>query len=157
MGRIPNTLIHVFLVIFFQFIFCSVNNVQLLYFNSNYQDLFTLILLFSPEVILSFLDYFYYYYGTFYSSSLVPAACFDSYVNNLNYNFNEGIIFFFLFFFFSWFIVYFFYMNFILKWSKFNWTQLVRAYFYSFSISKDTRVQYEALIQTAIFLFFIEL
>lgn len=71
------------------------------YFTSSYQDIFTLIIFFAPEVIISFSDYFYYYYSGFYNSSPVVSACFDSYTNNLNYNFNEGFISFFLFFFFS--------------------------------------------------------
>lgn len=71
------------------------------YYTSNYQDIFTLILLFSPDVVLAFSDYFYTYYGGFHSTSLSVSSCFDSYVNNLNYNFNEGLVFFFMFFFFS--------------------------------------------------------
>lgn len=133
-------------------------NVQYLpylsYFTASYQDVFALTLLFSPEVILAFTDYFYLYYSNLSTTLPVPSACFDSYVNNLNYSFMEGLIFFFMFFFFSWFLVYFFFMNFILKWSTLHWSQFIRIYLYSFSISKDTRLQYEAIIQTAIFFIF---
>ena len=80
------------------------------FFFSSYQDIFGVILLFSPELIISFNDYFYVYY---FNSSIFfnVSTCFDSYVNNLNYNFNENLTAFFMFFFFSWFFIYFFYMS----------------------------------------------
>lgn len=124
------------------------------YFTSSYQDMLTVVLLFAPEVIISFSDYFYYYFGGINTTTPLVSSCFDSYTNNLNYNFNDGLLSFFCFFFFSWFLVYFFYMTFLLKWSNLRWNQFIRVYLYSFSISKDTRLQYEAIIQTAIFFIF---
>lgn len=124
------------------------------YFTSSYQDMFTLVIFFSPEVILSLSDYFYYYYNGIYTTSPLVSSCFDSYSSNLNYNFSEGFITFFLFFFFSWFLIYFFYMSFLLRWSNLQWAQIVRSYLYTFSLSKDTRLQYEAVMQTAIFFIF---
>lgn len=124
------------------------------YFTSIYQDIFTLIIFFSPEVIIAFSDYFYFYYGGLYTTLPLVSSCFDSYVNNLNYSYNNGLLTFFMFFFFSWFLVYFFYTLFILKWSNLRWSQFIRSYLYTFSLSKDTRVQYEAVLQTAIFFVF---
>lgn len=69
-------------------------------FTSSYQDIFNLILLFSPELVLAFADYFNVYYNVILLSPNV-SACFDSYTNNLNYNFSEGIMSFFMFFFFA--------------------------------------------------------
>ena len=122
-------------------------------FYSSYQDIFSVILLFSPEVNIIFLDYFNTYY---LNTSLNPSvsACFDSYTSNINYNIGEGVIFLSMFFFFSWFIIYFFSIIFSLKWSRFNSNQFIRFYIYFFSMSKDTRVQYEALIQTMVFFIF---
>jgi hypothetical protein len=68
-------------------------------FTSAYQDIFNLILLFSPELVLAFSDYFQVYYNFIFLNANV-SACFDSYTNNLNYKFSEGIISFFMFFFF---------------------------------------------------------
>lgn len=70
-----------------------------LYF-STYQDIFSSILLFSPEIVIAFSDYFAIYYG-FNLINNTASVCFDSYVTNLNYHFGEGIIFLFMFFFFS--------------------------------------------------------
>ena len=67
------------------------------FFSSNYQDIYSVVTLLSPEVIFAFNDYFSTY---FFSSSInfTPSAVFDSYTNNLNYSFSEGIITFFMFF-----------------------------------------------------------
>ena len=122
-------------------------------FTSAYQDIFNLILLFSPELVLAFSDYFQVYYNFIFLNANV-SACFDSYTNNLNYNFSEGIISFFMFFFFSWFILYFFFLNSSLKWVNLHSSHLVRIYIYFYSLSRETRVQFEAVIQTAIFFIF---
>jgi len=127
---------------------------KLSYFSTNNQDSIILVLWFAPEVIVAFYDYFYVYYGGHNTLLPLASSCFDSYVTSMDYSVNEGVIFFFLFFLFSWFLIYFFYMVFILKWSNLQWNQFLRFYFYSFSISKDTRVQYETVIQTAIFFIF---
>lgn len=67
------------------------------FLNSKYQDIYSTITLLSPELILAFNDYFSTY---FLSSSInfTPSAVFDSYSNNLNYGFSEGVITFFMFF-----------------------------------------------------------
>lgn len=78
----------------------DITNISVLpLFSSVYQDTFNLILLFSPELVMSFSDYFYVYYfnsSIFYNVS----SCFDSYTSNLNFNFNENLISLFMFFFF---------------------------------------------------------
>lgn len=83
-------------------------------FSSSYQDIFSLILLFSPDLILAFDDYFFTYYSTNFINTTV-ASVFDSYSSNLNYIFGEGLITLFLFMLFSWFIVYFFTLNSFLR------------------------------------------
>jgi hypothetical protein len=122
-------------------------------FSSSYQDVYSLVLLFSPDLILAFDDYFFTYYSTSFVNTAVSSV-FDSYSSNLNYIFGEGIITLFLFMLFSWFIVYFFTLNSFLRWSSFQSTQFMRFYLYFFSMSKDTRVQFEAVTQTAIFFIF---
>jgi hypothetical protein len=76
------------------------------FFNSRYQDIYSMVSLLSPELILAFNDYFSTY---FLSSSInfTPSAVFDSYSNNLNYSFSDGAVTFFMFFIYIWFLVYF--------------------------------------------------
>jgi hypothetical protein len=80
--------------------FCLKNLSIITLFTSSYQDIFSLVLLFSPELIVAFGDYFTTYY-TNLSLTATVVSCFDSYTNNLNYSFGEGLISFFMFFFFS--------------------------------------------------------
>lgn len=122
-------------------------------FTSNCQDLFTSVLLLSPELIMVFHDYFYVYYFNA-SAFFITSAVFDSYTSNLNFNFNENFTTLILFFFFAWFFLYFFYMTVLLRWNKFTWSQVVRTYYYFFSVSKDTRINFESVTQSAIFFIF---
>jgi hypothetical protein len=83
-------------------------------FSSTYQDVFSLVLLFSPDLLAAFNDYFFVYYS---NTMLHETASyvFDSYSSNLNYAFGEGIIILFLFTLFSWFIIYFFTLSSFLR------------------------------------------
>lgn len=126
---------------------------NMIFFSSFYQDVYSIILLFSPEMILALNDYFVYLSNYNLSSGSV-SAYFDSYVSNLNYSFGDGVLFFFFFFFFSWFLTYFFLTSFFLRWTTNYFSQLLRFYLYFFSMSRETRVQFEALAQTAIFFIF---
>ena len=69
-------------------------------FISSYQDLFTVSLIFTPEVILAFNEYFNSFYHFFFLNS-VAVACFDSYTSNMTYSIQEGLSSVFLFFLFS--------------------------------------------------------
>jgi phosphate starvation-inducible membrane PsiE len=58
-----------------------------------------MILLLSPDLILAFKDF----YATYFFESAInflPAAVFDSFVNNLTYHVSEGVVNFFMFFFY---------------------------------------------------------
>jgi hypothetical protein len=68
--------------------------------SSSYQDINSLVFLLSPEVTIALIDYFTFYYTTSFIN-FQAAACFDSYTNNLNYIFGEGILTLFMFLFFS--------------------------------------------------------
>lgn len=135
------------------------NNFSVLYlpllslFSSSYQDVYSLVMLVSPEVIIAFADYFNLYHSSSFINAQV-SACFDSYTNNLNYIFGEGILSLFMFLFFAWLLIYFFTVNSLLTWSTYNYSQFARLYLYFFSMSRDTRLQFEVVLQTAIFFFF---
>ena len=76
-------------------------------FNSEYQESITNVIFLAPELSTVLNTYFKDYY--FNSSFLTaPASVFDSFVNNLNFFFGEGMVYFFLFFLYIYFIIYFF-------------------------------------------------
>lgn len=120
---------------------------------SNYQDFFSLIAITAPELNIAITDYFFEIFF-FNNVNFLPAAVFDSFTNNLNYFSNDGFVIFIMFFFYIWFIVYFFLMSFSLKWSSFNFSHFNRFYYYFYSISVETRIQLEAVMQTFIFFLF---
>jgi hypothetical protein len=120
---------------------------------SNYQDFFTLIAIITPELNIAISDYFYEVFF-FNNVNLLPAAVFDSFTNNLNYFSNDGFVIFIMFFLYVWFIVYFFLTSFSLKWSSFNFSHFNRFFYYFYSISVETRIQLEAVMQTFVFFLF---
>ena len=143
--------------------FSFLNDIYLDFFNlylplislmgSNYQDFFTLIAIISPELNIAISDYFYEVFF-FNNVNLLPAAVFDSFTNNLNHFSNDGFVIFIMFFLYVWFIVYFFLTSFSLKWSSFNFSHFNRFFYYFYSISVETRIQLEAVMQTFVFFLF---
>ena len=143
--------------------FSFLNDIYLDFFNlylplislmgSNYQDFFTLIAVISPELNIAISDYFYEVFF-FNNVNFLPAAVFDSFTNNLNYFSNDGFVIFIMFFLYVWFIVYFFLTSFSLRWSSFNFSHFNRFFYYFYSISVETRIQLEAVMQTFIFFLF---
>lgn len=117
---------------------------------SSYQEHISSVLVLSPELFLLFTEYI----NTFILFSLIntsPSAVFDSYINNLNFFYGEGCVQLFLFFIYIYFMVYIFTTVFLLKWVNFLITHFWRFYFYFYSISKETRIQFEAVTQTMVF------
>ena len=123
------------------------------FFSSAYQNNLNLTLFLSPELILAFNDNFYYYY---FSTMVDPQVIvfFDSYVNNLNYYYGNGVLSFFLFFFYVWLLIYMFSISLVLKWTLGYYNYFVRFYYFFYSLSKENRTQFEAVVQTAIFFIF---
>jgi len=111
------------------------------------------VLLLTPEVIIAFSDYFSVYYAVS-NINYTSSAYFDSFFNNLNFTFGEGFLHLLMFLLFSWLIIYFFVINFFLKWSTYRYNQITRLYYYFYSSSKDTRLQLEVVLQTAVFFIF---
>merc|ERR1712078_780485 len=79
-------------------------------FSSNYQDIFSLVMVLSPELVMAFSDYFSLCFGES-KINFSPAAVFDSYSNNLNYSFSDSNAYFVLFFLYVWFLIYFFVLS----------------------------------------------
>ena len=117
---------------------------------SDYQEHISSVLVLSPELFFLFTEYL----NTFVLNSLIntsPSAVFDSYLNNLNFFYGEGCVQLFLFFIYVYFIVYVFTTVFLLKWINFFTTHFWRFYYYFYSLSKETRIQFEAVTQTMVF------
>ena len=118
--------------------------------NSEYQDSLSSVSFLAPELSTSFYDYLN---DIYFNSSLkfLPTAMFDSFTNNVNFYYSEGSVSLALFFMFVWFVIYFFTIKATLKWSKSNNPHFIRFYNYFYSMSKETRIQFEAMSQTTVF------
>jgi hypothetical protein len=65
-------------------------------FQNDYQDIFSSLLLLAPELSTMLNEYVLIYY-TNGAINYLPVAIFDSYINNMNYYYSEGIIYFMMF------------------------------------------------------------
>jgi hypothetical protein len=148
-----------FKTLFVSFIFdlnLELNNMYLMelsLFSSNYQDIFSLVTVLSPELVMSFSDYFSICFGEA-KFNYAPAAVFDSYTNNLNYSIASSNSYFILYFLYVWFILYFFLLSNTLRWSINFSNHFLRFHYFFNSISKETRIQFEALLHTMVFFMF---
>jgi len=117
---------------------------------SDYQDPSNTLLNVAPELTNLLLDYssLYLFMASVNGSA---AAVFDLYLNNLNFFFGEGCVFFSLYFLYIFFIVYIFTAPLVLSWHTFYGAHFLRFFLYFFSLSKETRIQFEAVTQTMIF------
>jgi hypothetical protein len=102
---------------------------------------------------LAFSDYFMFHFGES-KVNFTPSAVFDSYANNLNYSFSDSNAYFIMFFFYCWFLVYFFVLSNTLRWSLNFSNHWIRFHHFFNNISKETRLQFEALLHTMIFFIF---
>lgn len=118
---------------------------------SEYQELFSTVLLVTPELSFALTDYAVNYLASA-SFGVSPAAVFDSYTNNLNYYPSEGTVHFFLFALYVWFLVYFITTTISLKWTTPVGVYFTRVYYYFFSVSKELRMQLESVLQTMLFI-----
>lgn len=126
---------------------------ELSLFSSNYQDVFGLVTILSPELIMAFSDYFSLCFGEA-KFNYMPVAVFDSYTNNLNYSLITSNSYFILYFLYVWFILYFFILSNTLRWSINFSNHSLRFHYFFNSISKETRIQFEALLHTMVFFMF---
>ncbi len=122
-------------------------------FYTDYQDFIATLLYYSPELILALNDYInIYWYNSFLN--FTPSAVYDLFNDSINSSISEFVEYFILFFFFIWIVVIF--INFF---NFFNWNNPLEIYFtkfltYLFSISRESRVQFESLLQTFFFVLF---
>lgn len=117
---------------------------------TEYQEPFNAALIVAPELLPTFTDFFSLYVSS-NSVNVLPSAVFDSYTNNVNFFYGEGCVHFFLFFLYVYFIIYFFSTLILMKWVNFSNSHFIRFYLFFYSISKETRIQFEAVTQTMVF------
>ena len=121
-------------------------------FYTDYQDLVILILHYSPELMLVITDYINLYWINSVAK-YTSSAVFDLFSDTLNTALSEFTEYAILFFVFAWGVVLFINVFNLLKWSNSLEIYLTKLSYYLFSISKEARIQFEALLQTFFFFF----
>jgi len=122
-------------------------------FYTDYQDFLVIILHYSPELSLALLDYINIYW-TNSISHYTPSIVFDLFNDSLNATFSEFTEYLILFFFFFWLIIFFINVFHLIKWNNALEIYMVRYYYYLYAIAKETRLQFEATLQTFFFFLF---
>jgi len=111
------------------------------------------MLYYSPELILVLTDYLNIYWIS-YSMQFVPTTVFDSFHDSINSSISEFIEYLALFFLFAWLMSGFIGLFRLLKWNNPLESYLLRIFYYINSIAKESRVQFESMIQTFFFFVF---
>lgn len=123
------------------------------FFYTDYQDFIVIMLHYSPELILAVNDFINSYWVS-NVISYTPAIVFDLFSDSLNVAISEFLEYVVLFFAFIWIVVLFVNAFRITKWNNPVEIYMVRLINYLFSMSKEARVQFEAMLQTFFFFFF---
>lgn len=123
------------------------------FFYSDYQDSTVMFLYFSPELILALESFV----NVFWENSVFATACaasFDIFADSNMTVVSEFLSYFFLFYLFIWFIILF--VNFLNLFKISNPLEIpyLRFVFYLNSLSKETRIQTEAVFQLTILVLF---
>jgi len=122
-------------------------------FYTDYQDFMVIMLYYSPELMLGLSDFINsYWMSTVFS--FTPAIVFDLFSDSLNTAISEFAEYVILFFFFIWIVVIFINIFQLIKWNNPIEIYMVRLFNYLFSISRETRLQFESFLQIFFFFFF---
>lgn len=132
------------------FIYNSFLPTQLLFF-TDYQDFIVLILHHSPELSLAILDFINIYWLNS-AIGVNPSSVFDTFNDSLASSLSEFLEYFIAFFVFMWGVVFFMGIFRILKWNNIIEIYLVRMHSFLFSVSRENRLQLEAVL-TVVFIF----
>lgn len=122
-------------------------------FYTDYQDFMVLVLHHSPELSLALIDYV----NTYWINAIInstPSAVFDIFSDSMYSAISEFLEYFIAFLAFMWMVVIFTGIFRITKWNNPLEVYFVRFSNFIFSISRDTRVQFEAAIKVFFFVFF---
>lgn len=122
-------------------------------FYTDYQDFLLMITYYSPELVLALNDFInIYWLNSIFSWT--PAVVFDSFHDSINSSISEFMENISLFFLFAWLIALFINVFNILKWNNPLETYMVRIFNYLYSVSKESRAQFESVLQTFFFFIF---
>ncbi len=123
------------------------------FFYTDYQDFITIMLYYSPELVLALNDFI----NSYWVNSVLnytPSIVFDLFSDSLNTAISEFVEYILLFFSFIWIVVFFVNVFRLIKWNNPLEMYAVRLLNYLFTLSKESRIQFEAFLQTFFFFFF---
>ena len=121
------------------------------FFYMNQQDLIVIILHQSPELSLALLELKKSYWFNFLIN-LIPASCFEVFSDPAMDLLSEALNYAIAFILFAWGVLFFMEILRILKWNNLIEVYLVRFHSFLFSLSRENRLQLEAVL-TTIFIF----
>jgi len=124
-----------------------------IFFYSDYQDLMPLLLYYSPELIFAVNELIN---TTFIQSVMyyTPSIVYDIFQDSLNNSLSEVGEHFLLFFIFFWVVLFIVNIFRLIKWNRSIEIYFIKFYVYLHNLTKEFRIQFEALIQTFFFFFF---
>lgn len=122
-------------------------------FYTDYQDFVVVLMYYSPELILVLNDYVNTYWVNS-TLSYTPSAVYDLFHDSINSSISEFVEYIILFFMFVWAIVIFINLFHLLKWNNPLEIYFARFLSYLYSISRESRVQFESMLQTFFFFAF---
>jgi len=122
-------------------------------FYTDYQDFLVLVLHHTPELSLALIDYVNIYWLNSIINS-TPSAVFDIFNDSIYSSISEFLEYFIAFIAFMWMVVIFTGIFRITKWNNPLEIYFVRFQNFIFSISRETRIQFEAAIKVFFFVFF---
>lgn len=122
-------------------------------FYTDYQDFVVVLMYYSPELILVLNDYVNTYWVNS-TLSYTPSAVYDLFHDSINSSISEFVEYIILFFMFVWAIVIFINLFHLLKWNNPLEIYFARFLSYLYSISRESRVQFESMLQTFFFFVF---
>lgn len=123
------------------------------FFYTDYQDYISILLKYSPELITALDDYVNVYWLSQVLAS-TPTSVFDLFNDNSVSALNDFLEFTLLFFFFIFLAIFFINLFGLSKWSQSNDSYLGRFVYYAYSLAKESRIQFEAMLQTLFFFIF---
>lgn len=123
------------------------------FFYSDFQDHIWSIVYYSPEMILALNDFLNsYWLDRFFAYT--PTTVFDLFSDAMNATLTQFTEFLILFFFFIWLLIFFIKIFNMIKWNNPSEIYFVKISIYLYTMAKETRVQFESMIQTFFFFVF---
>ena len=123
------------------------------FFYTDYQDFLAIMLHYSPELVIVVNEFINSYWVN-NVLNYTPSIVFDLFSDSLNAVISEFIENMILFFSFIWFLIFFINVFNLIKWNNPTEMYFNRLLNYLYTIAKESRIQFEAMLQTFFFFFF---